>query len=280
MPLSIAIPRPHTPDSTRTPSPTTDGVLYFGYGSNLWRKQVEARYPSAKFIGLGRLRHWRFQINANHIPNIVEAAPAPYSPRTAKWLAPLCPSGDLRSDNDRVYGMVWQLDALAEAAMDDSEGRLQHKEYATAELWVRREGQTGPAQLSRGAKRRQVMFYVDRSNTEQEAQCSGALSYKLQQGIADAIEMGVPKGYVDECVKPYLPKTDGDIVQQAVRRAMKMGVDVKAMVASVEQELAQTGEDEADGEDHKAAFERLLSAAGMAQAEAFPVRQRSATSTW
>jgi gamma-glutamylcyclotransferase len=274
----MEVPRPSTPDRSRSPSPAPPGTLFFGYGSDLWHKQVEQRFPTAKFVGLARLRHWRWQINEQRKANMVEMPAAPYSPRTAKWLGPLFSSDDLREDNERVYGMVWQLDNEAERLMDQA--AKQPKETAVAELWVRKAGDKGKLNLLKGAKRAPVVFYVDREHvTDSRHVCSGGYTYKVQQGVADALEQGVPQSYVDKCIKPFLTMSEDKLMEQAVREAIKHGVDVKTLVAKAEDELARAGEEEDAAEGSDKAFAQLLKDAGMQVAE-LPSRKRAVTSTW
>jgi hypothetical protein len=33
-------------------------TLYFGYGSNLWKQQMDRRCPENKFLGTARLPDW------------------------------------------------------------------------------------------------------------------------------------------------------------------------------------------------------------------------------
>ena len=75
----------------------------------------------------------------------------------------------------------------------------------------------------------------------------------MGKGAHDLLDMGVPKGYLDECVRSYLPiLTDSSDAKLAVQQAMLMGVDVKQLVDQVEEELAAASGDEttvAPGED-------------------------------
>ena len=54
-------------------------AFYFGYGSNMRKDQMIQRCPQSKFIGIGCLDGWRWQINergyANVVENMLEAKP-------------------------------------------------------------------------------------------------------------------------------------------------------------------------------------------------------------
>jgi gamma-glutamylcyclotransferase len=237
-------------DISRTPSPAPhyDGVLYFGYGSNLWQYQVARRCPNARYVGIARLRHWRWQINQRGYANVVESPKVPYDASLAHWLGPLMPSHDveqkdLRQDNLRTYGMVYELTPEDEKKMDKFEDvpNSYTKEESFVEFWPRREGDTGKVNLLRRGKRVKVVFYCDRKNmTDSPDNIFRAYSYKMNQGIVDAIEEGIPEGYVNECLRPFVPNVDDSGLHAAIQDAMMMGVDVKKLVEKVESELAVT----------------------------------------
>jgi hypothetical protein len=286
MSLHIEVPRPSTPDSTRSSTPNFDGTLYFGYGSNLWKYQVLHRCPSAKFIGLARLRHWRWQINERGNTNIVEAPPAPFSPATVRWLGPLS-TDDLRG-NDRTYGMVFQMSHEDEQKMDEYEDVPESytKETAMVELWTRKEGQEGPLDITKRCRRVQVMFHVDREHTADSVQLSaGAYSYKINQGIMDATEEGVPESYIKDCIRPFVPDVDDAGITMAIQDAIKMGVDVKKLVEKAESDLAHTGvkqerEVAANKESFKKYFESMISEADGKKQYQELARRRAMSSAW
>lgn len=237
-------------DISRTPSPAPhyDGVLYFGYGSNLWQYQVARRCPDAKYVGIGRLRHWRWQINQRGYANMVEAPKVPYNATLANWLGPLISSHDveqqdLRQDNLRTYGMVYELTPEDEKKMDQFEDvpNSYTKEETFIEFWPRHKGDTSKLNLLRRGKRVKVVFYCDRQNTtDSPDHIFRAYSYKMNQGILDAIEEGIPEGYINECIRPFVPNVDDNGLQTAIQDAIMMGIDVKKLVEKVESELAVT----------------------------------------
>jgi gamma-glutamylcyclotransferase len=49
-------------------------LLYFAYGSNLWRKQMALRCPEQVFVGTGSLRGWRWIITTRGYASIVRSA--------------------------------------------------------------------------------------------------------------------------------------------------------------------------------------------------------------
>jgi gamma-glutamylcyclotransferase (GGCT)/AIG2-like uncharacterized protein YtfP len=48
-------------------------MLYFAYGSNLWRQQMIARCPEHRKIGAGNLTGWRWIITTRGYASIVES---------------------------------------------------------------------------------------------------------------------------------------------------------------------------------------------------------------
>jgi len=50
-------------------------MLYFAYGSNLWRRQMVMRCPGQRAIGAGRLPGWRWIITARGYASIVRSEP-------------------------------------------------------------------------------------------------------------------------------------------------------------------------------------------------------------
>jgi hypothetical protein len=218
-------------------------TLYLAYGSNLQYQLMKQVCPGAQVVGIARLRHWHWQINAKGFANIVEAPAAPYSPGTARWLGPL--GGDLREDKDRVYGVVYRLERDDEAALEKemgAEGRGYNKELQTAEFWGRWQDDDGtwkPADLRNGRIQRvRVVVYADRKETT-NGKPNPQYLQKLNAGIRDAIAEGVPKGYFEEYVRPFLAMEEEEkALSLAIQDAMKKGVDVRRLVEKAEQEMA------------------------------------------
>jgi gamma-glutamylcyclotransferase len=78
-------------------------ILYFGYGSNLWLQQMAVRCPGSTFVGIDRLRNYRWMINERGSANLV----------------PLDPSTDFQNGRAHVWGMVYTLTKSDEARLDE-----------------------------------------------------------------------------------------------------------------------------------------------------------------
>jgi gamma-glutamylcyclotransferase (GGCT)/AIG2-like uncharacterized protein YtfP len=73
-------------------------VLYFAYGSNLWRQQMNARCPNNYVVGTGRLNGWRWVITTRGYASIVA------------------------SKHDQVIGTVYDLSEVDVRNLDQYEG--------------------------------------------------------------------------------------------------------------------------------------------------------------
>lgn len=150
----------------------------------------------------------------------------------------------MREDSDRVYGIVWRLekdDERSLAALGETEGYSQ--ENATVEFWARGQGEDGrpiPVNIQHGRIQRvRVVMHADRVNTK-DGQTSGPYHYKINMGIQDALAEGIPHSYVDEYIKPLLPKVEGEqALSLAIEEAVRKGVDVKKLLESAELKLAK-----------------------------------------
>jgi hypothetical protein len=248
-------PFPLSGASSRSSSPSSRflNTLLFVYDTNLWRRQMAVRFPAAKLVGIARLRHWRWQINEAGVANVVESAPSPYSPTTARWLGPLMGGdGSGREDNERAYGTLYELGPGDEERLDADMDKAYSKQNATVELWsFEDQGGHHKVDILKRARRVKAIFHADRDRTtDAKGKCSPSIAYRMAQGVRGLSEMGVPKGYLDECVRSYLPTTDNSDAKRAVQQAMLMGVDVRQLVEEVEDELvAAAGDDAPAGED-------------------------------
>lgn len=72
--------------------------LYFAYGSNLWRRQMQERCPGHRLIGSGILKGYRWIITARGYANVV------------------------KSETDEVHGIVYEISESDEKHLDRFEG--------------------------------------------------------------------------------------------------------------------------------------------------------------
>jgi gamma-glutamylcyclotransferase (GGCT)/AIG2-like uncharacterized protein YtfP len=123
-------------------------MLYFAYGSNLWRKQMRDRCPGHEEIGYGVLRGYRWIISQRGYANIVLAA---------------C---------DEVHGKVYRLTESDERSLDRYEG-VSEGGYRKEIVPVVLDGHNTPC-----------LVYVD--PVEEEGVAWPEYVERLNRGIADA----------------------------------------------------------------------------------------------
>ena len=88
---------------------------YFAYGSNMVLEAMRERCPTARALGPAVLRDWRYRINDRGFATVVPEA------------------GGI------VHGLLWEIDATAEAALDVYEA-LEEGMYRKTQLTVVRAG--------------------------------------------------------------------------------------------------------------------------------------------
>ena len=166
-------------------------VLYFGYGSNLWLEQMSLRCPSSTYIGVARIKGYRWLINTRGYANIVETP------------------GDPSSE---VFGLVYRLTSVDESKLDKNEGThhvppAYTKEMMGGEVWIA--GDQGPKieQViigSSGCEQHELLLYIDRRRTEEGTPREEYVK-RMNLGITDAVSKGVPRGYIDSVLRRYIP---------------------------------------------------------------------------
>lgn len=200
-----------------SPSPTP--TVYFGYGSNLWLHQMRTRCPSSTYIGVARLPNYRWLINDRGYANVVEidtSSPSPFN-TTA-------PTSDV------VYGLVYTLTPTDESRLDRNEGVpiAYTKELLPCTFWS---GTTStPVDVSKPPtdEERKMLVYIDRERTA-PSEPKEEYVYRMNKGIDDALALGVPKKYVDEVMRKFIPEGgsggdgdgngDGEVAAKALRQA-------------------------------------------------------------
>ena len=166
--------------------------LYLAYGSNLWLAQMAHRCPGSRYEGIGVLTGWRWIINSRGYANVVPSSP-----------------------KEVVYGMVYSLTGADETALDGYEGVPDA--YVKQELNVdfspkasgHMDGEGGEAE-GKGTSREQRRYetqglvYVD---VERLQPCRPRREYvtRMNHGINDALDAGVPQWYVDGCLRGFIP---------------------------------------------------------------------------
>ncbi|KAK4218939.1 hypothetical protein QBC37DRAFT_478281 [Rhypophila decipiens] len=132
--------------------------LYFGYGSNLWHKQMAQRCPGAEFLGIARLSGYQWMINKRGYATIAKVDNPSSDPGSDSGggggggSSSTSGSDEVdRGDEDEVveienvdhkntvWGAVWSLTPDDEKALDKDEGVpfvYEKREVDEIEFWA------------------------------------------------------------------------------------------------------------------------------------------------
>jgi gamma-glutamylcyclotransferase len=184
----------------------TTPTIYFGYGSNLWQNQMLMRCPTSEYLGVARLDNYRWMINDRGYANVVQIQP---------------PSSAEPNYANVVYGLVYSLQPSDEARLDDNEGVpvAYTKEDLPVSFWPK-EKEHEPVDLHKPAKKQDMLVYISRKHVT-DSKPKHEYIYRMNQGINDALKEGVPKEYVQEVMRKFIPPEHDDRLRnQAVQQAI------------------------------------------------------------
>lgn len=118
--------------------------LYFGYGSNLWKAQMQRRCPTSRYHGIARLSGYRWIINERGYANIVQTFDT------------------TPSHTNEVWGLVFEMQPEDEDKLDISEAvpHAYTKEDVTVDFWPVLEG--GKPNVNEEQQEVEVLVYIDR----------------------------------------------------------------------------------------------------------------------
>ena len=177
-------------------------TLYFGYGSNLWLHQMSLRCPSSAYVGVARLPRYRWIINSRGYANIVSSTSAA----------------------DEVYGLVYTLTHTDETQLDINEGvpHCYTKEIMRVELWAPESRDTGDtATGATQCREADLLVYIDQHRKIEDIPKQEYV-HRMNMGVRDALEMGIPKDYIDQVIRKFIPPQDRDweVQELALKQAI------------------------------------------------------------
>ena len=184
--------------------PTTSRpILYFGYGSNLWREQMTLRCPTSSYVGIGRLDKFNWFINERGYANVKPT-----------------------SDDSYVYGLIYTLTPSDEAALDRNEGvpDVYKKVGLPVHTWLSDNGNAVDT-VTQKSELRDVLVYIDRDRI-MESEPKEEYIYRMNKGVEDALASGIPSTYVDSMIRRFIPETLGvnaTVKDMARRQAQRFG---------------------------------------------------------
>ncbi|CAK4031869.1 Hypothetical predicted protein [Lecanosticta acicola] len=197
-------------------------TIYFGYGSNLWRHQMRQRCPTSKYLGIARLKGYRWIIYDRGYANIVEEAE----------------QADHKEYDytHECWGLVYTLQRKDEERLDVNEGVpvAYKKEWIECEFWPSSENaadaaaaeneenttfrwSNGKPDTSKDPKRVDMLVYINRDMTK-ETPPKEEYIYRMNMGIRDAVKEGMPEAYVEQVIRQFIPDKEDEEVREVARR--------------------------------------------------------------
>ena len=177
-------------------------TYYFGYGSNLWLKQMSLRCPSSTYAGIARLAEYRWMINARGYANVVQT----------------------NNPSDVVFGLVYALTADDEEQLDCNEGVpwAYTKEYIFVEFWPLKSGEKVDiaSGVGKGSEKKETLVYIDRRRVEDDKP-KPEYVHRINMGVQVAVKIGLPQGYLEDVIRKFIPaEGDEEAKAMAERQAL------------------------------------------------------------
>ncbi|KAF2217720.1 hypothetical protein CERZMDRAFT_31255 [Cercospora zeae-maydis SCOH1-5] len=189
--------------------PTHQRTIYFGYGSNLWLHQMRQRCPTSKYLGIARLKGYKWIIYDRGYANIVEL-----SEEEKHAVA------DEHDYSKEVWGLVYSLQPEDERRLDVNEG-VAHgsysKEWIECEFWTTSSERAGRPDTSKKPGKTDMLVYINRQNVR-EGKSKEEYVYRMNAGIRDALKENVPRMYVGQVLRKWIPDMEDESVKEVARR--------------------------------------------------------------
>lgn len=134
---------------------------------------------------------------------------------TGRGYANIVPS---ESAKDVVYGLIYDLTPSDEGALDVNEGVpfAYIKETLAVDFWASLDGRC-PVDVTREGSKRDMLVYIDRERTEDDKPREEYI-FRMNMGIKDGIEAGLPKDYVDRVLRLFIPEAGRKEVEEMARK--------------------------------------------------------------
>jgi hypothetical protein len=177
---------------------------------------MSLRCPSSPFIGLARLRGYKWFINARGYANI-----APITPNH-KQSQP-----EEEEDDDyatQVWGLVYTLSPQDEDQLDCNEGvpEAYQKEFVSGiDFWPAADRGTSLDITAVEPEQGEMLVYIDQYRNTGGHKPRAEYVHRMNMGIRDALREGVPQGYVEEVLRGYIPgeeQVHDEVVDEGLKR--------------------------------------------------------------
>ena len=180
---------------------------------------MEQRCPHSEFKGVARLNNYKWLINERGYANVVELS------RHKSMTQDLSLLSSTKAYEDKVWGLVYTLLPSDETRLDRNEGVpvAYTKEWLVCDFWPVEDG-SGPANVTAEPERVDMLVYINREQVKASAPKKEYV-YRMNKGIDDAVEEGVPGEYVEKVMRRFIPEgadgVEGDVVGLARRQAVE-----------------------------------------------------------
>ncbi|TAQ90394.1 hypothetical protein B7494_g1228 [Chlorociboria aeruginascens] len=168
-------------------SPPPNQRFYFAYGSNLSLSQMARRCPVSVCLGLAQLHDYKWIIGERGYANVV---PAP---------------------GDQVWGLLFSLEAVDERKLDGDEG-VSHNFYEKKMLevdFIRSGVDLGGGVQGGEVSKIEALVYVD-TRRKKEGTIKEEYIGRMEMGIEDALQRGMPVEYVDKIMRRWWVKVEAE----------------------------------------------------------------------
>lgn len=151
------------------------------------------RCPTSDYLGIARLDDYRWMISERSYANVVQVNSSPSAEP---------------SYSNVVYGLVYSLQPSDEESLDRYEGVpiSYTKENLTVSFW-RKEKEGEHIDIHKNPESTEMLVYIDRERTT-DGEPAEEYIPRMNHGIHDALKEGVPKDYVDEVMRKFIPPQD------------------------------------------------------------------------
>lgn len=182
---------------------------------------MRIRCPTSQYLGIARLKNYRWIINDRGYANVVEigeeqrARVVVRADDTDNRAVVEGEEGKGQYD-EVVFGLVYSLKKEDERRLDKNEGVpiAYTKESLCCDFWSSPTG--GWVDVSEPpTSTKNMLVYIDRVRITPDKPRKEYV-YRMNQGIADAVKMGVPKEYVKHVMREYIP-----VEEEEARKSME-----------------------------------------------------------
>ena len=86
------------------------------------------------------------------------------------------------------------------------------------DFWASKDG-ISPIDVTKEGEKRDVLVYIDRNRTT-DHKPKAEYIYRMNRGIEDGLKAGIPKDYVDQAMRQFIPeKVSEEIKALAIKQA-------------------------------------------------------------